>query len=404
MSTHIELERKYGAHNYAPFPVVLTRGEGVYVYDEHGHRYLDMMAGYSAVSFGHAHPRLVRALTDQAARLAHVSRAFHTDRLGIFLEHACELMGQQAALPMNTGAEAVETAIKAARKWAYRVKGVPEGRAEIIVCEGNFHGRTTTLVGFSSERQYRDGFGPFAPGFRRIPYGDTAALATAITPHTAALLIEPIQAESGIRVPPRGYLADCAWLCRKHNVLLIADEVQTGLGRTGALLACDHEHVRPDGLVLGKALGGGLVPVSLFLARREVMDVFAPGDHGSTFGGNALACAVGLEALNVLVEERLAERAAELGDTFIAQLRAIRSAAIREVRGRGLLIGLDINPKFATAREVCMRLLAHGVLTKDTHDTVVRLTPPLTIAREQLDWVAQQLEVTLDDIESTRAA
>src|SRR5687768_2611849 len=313
-SRAIELERRHGADNYHPLPVVLTRGEGVHLFDEQGRRYLDMMSAYSAVSFGHSHPVLVDALTEQAGRLAITSRAFHTDRLGPFLQTLCRLTGMARALPMNSGAEAVETAIKAARKWAYKVKRVPDGQAQILVAEGNFAGRTTTIVGFSSEAQYRDGFGPFAPGFATVPFGDAQALEAAITPHTAAFIVEPIQGEAGIVVPPAGYLKAVREICTRHNVLMICDEVQTGLGRTGRLLACDHEGIKPDGLTLGKALGGGLLPVSAFLAREDVMAQFTPGDHGSTFGGNPLAAAVGEAALKLLEEEQLSRRAHDQGE------------------------------------------------------------------------------------------
>ena len=381
----IHLEALYGAHNYHPLPVVLTRGAGVYLFDDNGRRYLDMMSAYSAVSFGHSHPVLVNALTEQAQKLAVTSRAFHTDQLGPFLQTLCRMTGMPRALPMNSGAEAVETAIKAARKWAYKVKGVPEGQAHILVAEGNFAGRTTTIVGFSTEAQYRDGFGPFAPGFSVVPFGDAQALEAAITPHTAAFIVEPIQGEAGIIVPPEGYLKAVREICTRHNVLMICDEVQTGLGRTGALLACDHEGIKPDGLMLGKALGGGLLPVSAFLARDDVMAQFTPGDHGSTFGGNPLGAAVGLAALQLLEREQLARRAQEQGDYLMARLRLLNHPAITEVRGRGLLIGVQIDPAFASAREVCERLMQEGVLTKDTHDTVVRLAPPLVIEREQID-------------------
>ncbi len=387
----IALEARHGAHNYHPLPVVLTRGEGVYLFDTDGRRYLDMMSAYSAVSFGHSHPALVHALTEQAQRLAVTSRAFHTDRLGPFLAALCAATGMERALPMNSGAEAVETAIKAARKWAYKVKRVPEGRAQIVVAEGNFAGRTTTIVGFSSEAQYRDGFGPFAPGFVSVPYGDAAALERAIGPHTAAFIVEPIQGEAGIVVPPVGYLREVRAICNRHDVLMICDEVQTGLGRTGAMLACDHEGVRPDGLTLGKALGGGLLPVSAFLARADVMAQFTPGDHGSTFGGNPLAAAVGLAALDLLERERLAERAAELGAHLMERLRALQHPAITELRGRGLLVGVQIDPKVASARRVCEALMHEGVLTKDTHHTVVRLAPPLTITRAQIDAAVDAL-------------
>ena len=391
----IELEARHGAHNYHPLPVVLTRGAGVYLFDTAGRRYLDMMSAYSAVSFGHGHPVLVRVLAEQAQRLAVTSRAFHTDRLGPFLATLCRLTGMDRALPMNSGAEAVETAIKAARKWAYKLKGVPEGRAQILVAEGNFAGRTTTIVGFSSEAQYRDGFGPFAPGFASVPFGDAAALEAAIGPHTAAFIVEPIQGEAGIVVPPPGYLRAVREICTRRNVLMICDEVQTGLGRTGALLACDHEGVKPDGLMLGKALGGGLLPVSAFLARADVMAQFTPGDHGSTFGGNPLAAAVGQAALELLEREGLPAKAAAHGEYLMARLRALRHPAITEVRGKGLLIGVQIAPEFACARAVCEALMDEGVLTKDTHHTIVRLAPPLVIERAQVDAAVDALRRAL---------
>ncbi|BAL94828.1 ornithine--oxo-acid transaminase [Rubrivivax gelatinosus] len=382
----IELEARYGAHNYHPLPVVLTRGEGVWLRDTEGRRYLDMMSAYSAVSFGHGHPELVAALTEQASRLAVTSRAFHTDRLGPFLERLCTLTGMDRALPMNSGAEAVETALKAARKWGYKVKRIPDGQARIVVAAGNFAGRTTTIVGFSSEAQYRDGFGPFAPGFDSVPFGDVAALEAAIGEHTCAVLLEPIQGEAGIVVPPPGYLRAARELCTRRNVLLICDEIQTGLGRTGRRLAVDHEEVVPDGLTLGKALGGGLLPVSAFLAREDVMAQFTPGDHGSTFGGNPLAAAVGLAALDLLEREQLAERAAAMGERLIGALKALGHPAVAEVRGRGLLVGVELAPDFASARAVCEALMAEGVLTKDTHGTVVRLAPPLIVDAPQIDF------------------
>lgn len=399
--TAMELEARYGARNYAPLPVELVRGAGVFVWDAADKRYFDMMSAYSAVTHGHAHPRLVHALQQQAARVAVTSRAFYSATLGPFLERACTLTGMARALPMNTGAEAVETALKAARKWAYQVKGVAAGHAEIIVCNGNFHGRTIALIGFSTEKQYRDGFGPFAAGFRHVPFGDARALAAAITPNTAAFLVEPIQGEGGIITPPPGYLAECARLCRERNVLLICDEVQTGLGRTGRMLACEHDNVAPDGLILGKALGGGLLPVSMFLARADVMAVFTPGDHGSTFGGNALASAVGLEALNVLMEEDLPRRAAVLGEYLMQRLRALANPLIREIRGRGLLIGMEIDARRYSARQVCEALLVNGVLSKDTHHTVVRLAPPLVITREQVDEVVEIIAGTLQSLHDT---
>ena len=391
----ITLENVYAAANYQPLPVMLSRGEGVWLWDDAGRRYLDMMSAYSAVSFGHANPVLLRVLTEQAGRLAVTSRAFHTDRLGPFLARICELTGLDQALPMNTGAEAVETAIKAARKWAYQVKGVPKDRAEIIVCNGNFAGRTTTIVGFSSEAQYRDGFGPYAGGFVSIPFGNADALEAAITPDTAAFLVEPVQGEAGIIVPPAGYLARCAALCRAHNVLLICDEVQTGMGRTGANFAFQHEGIFPDALTLGKALGGGFLPVSALVARREVMQVFRPGDHGSTFGGNPLGAAVGLAALDYLVDHALAARAAELGAYFLSRLRALESPLVVDVRGKGLFIGVEVDPARVSARAVCESLLRHGVLSKDTHGTVLRFAPPLTIAREELDIAVAALAAAL---------
>ena len=404
MNKSIELENRYGAHNYHPLPVVLTRGEGVYLWDDAGNRYLDMMSAYSAVSHGHCHPRLVKALSEQAAKLSVCSRAFHSEKLGAFLKRVCELTGMDMALPMNSGAEGVETALKAARKWGHKVKGIPADKAEIVVCTGNFHGRTIAIVGMSSEPQYKDGFGPFPGGFKIIPYGDADALEKAITPNTAAFLVEPIQGEAGIVVPPAGYLKKCAELCRKHNVLLIADEIQTGLGRTGKLLACEHEGVKPDGLILGKALGGGLLAVSAFLARRDVMEVFTPGDHGSTFGGNALAAAVGLEALDVLVEEKLADRSAELGSYLLDKLATLKSPFIKSLRGKGLFIGVEIDSRKARAREVCERLMAQGILSKETHETVLRLAPPLVVTKEQLDWAVERIGLVLEEMGRLKAA
>lgn len=388
----VQKEGQYGAHNYHPLPVVLVRGEGIYLWDIEGKRYIDMMSAYSAVSHGHAHPRLVRVLSEQASQLGVVSRAFYHPHLGDFLERACQVTNMERALPMNSGAEAVETALKAARKWAYQVKGIASDQAEIIVCQGNFHGRTTTIVGFSSEHQYRDGFGPFSPGFKHVPYGDLTSLKEAINERTAALLIEPIQGEGGIVVPPTGFLKAAAEVCQKNHVLFLADEIQTGLGRTGAWLACHHEGVQPDGVMLGKALGGGLLPVSLFLSTSEVMNVFRPGNHGSTFGGYPLAAAVGLEALNVLEEEGLVTRSAELGHYLLTQLRArLTHPAIKDIRGKGLLIGIEVDPQQVSAREICLRLMERGVLTKDTHGTVIRLAPPLVIDRTALDEVVDHL-------------
>lgn len=404
MNTIIDLEEDYCAHNYQPLPVVLVHGEGVYLWDDEGQNYLDMMSAYSAVSHGHAHPRLVKTLIEQAQRLAVVSRAYYTDKLPQFLERICLLTNQDRALPMNTGAEAVETAIKAARKWAYKVKGVENDKAEIITCAGNFHGRTIAIIGFSSEAQYRDGFGPFPAGFKSIPFGDASALEAAITPNTAAFLVEPIQGEAGIIVPPDGYLAECAEICNKHNVLLICDEVQTGLGRTGEFLACQHDDVQPDGLILGKALGGGLLPISMFLARDDVMDVFNPGDHGSTFGGNPLAAAVAFEAISVLGEEKLPERSKELGAYFIKRLRSLDTPFIKDIRGRGLFIGMEIDPTKATARAVCEELLRNSILSKETHDTVVRFAPPLIITKEELDWAFERIKNVFETMERMNSA
>ncbi|MBP9714625.1 MAG: ornithine--oxo-acid transaminase [Sterolibacterium sp.] len=378
-------EQHHGAHNYAPLPVVLTRGLGCYVWDGAGRRYLDMMSAYSAVSFGHAHPRLVAALTLQAQRLAVTSRAYYNDRLPLLLARLTGLFGYEAALPVNTGLEAVETALKAARKWGHQVKGIAEDQAQIIACHGNFHGRSIAITGLSSEPQYRRGFGPFPPGLLQIPYGDAAALEAAITPETAAFLVEPIQGEAGIVVPPAGYLRACADICQRHNVLLICDEVQTGLARTGQLLAAWHEGVRPDGVILGKALGGGLLPVSAFLADRRVMDVFRPGDHGSTFGGNALAAAVALEAIDLLETLELAERATQLGAHLLQRLHALQSPLVKDIRGRGLLVGIELHPQRADAHAICLKLLERGILSKDTHGTVIRIAPPLVITQDELD-------------------
>jgi ornithine--oxo-acid transaminase len=400
----IELEERHAAHNYAPLPVVLTRGQGAHLWDVEGRRYIDMMSAYSAASHGHAHPRILAALEAQARGLAVPSRAYYSDRLGPFLAELCRCTGLDAAVPMNTGAEAVETAIKAARRWGYRVKRIARDRAEIVVAQGNFHGRTTTIVGFSSEPEYRADFGPFSPGFRAVPFGDPAAVAAAITANTAAVLVEPIQGEGGIVVPPQGYLAELRRLCDERDTLLILDEVQSGLGRTGAWFAFEHESIVPDGLILGKALGGGVLPVSAFIGRRELMDVFTPGSHGSTFGGNPLAAAVGLEALRVIEDERLVEKSRVLGAHMLARLRAMKNPALKAVRGRGLWAGAEIDPAHASARDVCLRLLAKGVLSKDTHDTVVRLAPPLVIERTDLDYALDTLEETLDEIARHREA
>lgn len=394
----IELENKFSAHNYAPLPVVLAQGEGAYLWDIEGRRYIDMMSAYSAASHGHGHPRILGVLNMQAMRLAVPSRAYYNDRLGPFLKEICRVTGLDSAIPMNTGAEAVETAIKAARRWGYRVKGIPKDRAEIIVANGNFHGRTTTIIGFSSEPEYRDGFGPFAPGFVSVPFGDLGAVERAITPNTAAILVEPIQGEAGIIVPPAGYLIGLRRICDVNRVQLIIDEVQSGLGRTGAWFAFQHEDIKPNGVILGKALGGGVLPVSAFVGRHELMDVFTPGSHGSTFGGNPLAASVGLEALRIIHDEGLVERSRELGDHMLARLRAIASPAVKEIRGRGLWVGAEIDPNYASARLVCERLLTKGVLSKETHHTVVRMAPPLIIKREDLDLALDRFEEVVSEL------
>jgi ornithine--oxo-acid transaminase len=395
----MELESRHSAPNYEPLPVVLSRGRGAHLWDTAGRRYIDMMSAYSAASHGHAHPRILAVLEEQARRLAVPSRAYYSDRLGPFLAEITRLTGLDAALPMNTGAEAVETAIKAARRWGYRVKGIPRDRAEIIVANGNFHGRTTTIISFSSEPDYKDGFGPFTPGFRSVPFGDLTAIERAITPETAAVLIEPIQGEAGIIVPPAGWLAGLRRLCDAHRVVLIVDEVQSGLGRTGAWFAFQHENIKPDGVVLGKALGGGVLPVSAFVGTRELTDVFTPGSHGSTFGGNPLAAAVGLEALRVIADEGLVERSCVLGDYMLERLRAIGSPVLKEVRGRGLWAGAEIDPHFATGRQACEALLEKGVLSKETHHTVVRLAPPLVISRDDLDLAIDRFAEVLKELE-----
>jgi ornithine--oxo-acid transaminase len=388
----VALERSVTAANYDPLPVVLREAKGVWATDTNGKRYLDMMSAYSAVSLGHGHPRILNAMMDQASRLAVTSRAYHTELLGPFLERLVQITGLDMALPMNTGAEAVETAIKAARRWGYARKKVAKDQAEIIVANNNFHGRTTTIVGFSSDESYREGFGPFAGGFKIVPFGDAAAVEQAITDRTCAVLIEPIQGEAGIVVPPEGYLKDLRAICDRHDVLLILDEVQSGLGRTGRWFAHQHEGIKPDGLILGKALGGGVYPVSAFVGTRDVMSVFNPGSHGSTFGGNALAARIGLEALAVIEEEHLVERSAEMGGYLQDRLRAMRSNIVKDVRGRGLWVGVEVDANVVSARSVCDALLENGVLSKDTHGTVLRFAPPLTITREEIDWGMERIE------------
>jgi len=377
---------RYSAHNYHPLPVVIERGEGVWVWDVDGNRYLDMLSAYSALNQGHRHPVIIEAAKEQLDTLTLTSRAFHNDRMGPFLKRLCEATGFDRALPMNTGAEAVETAIKMVRKWGYKVKGVPHGRAEIIVCENNFHGRTTTIVGFSTEAQYKDGFGPFTPGFTVIPYGDADALEAAIGENTVGFLVEPLQGEGGVVVPPEGFLRRARELCTEHRVAFIADEIQTGLGRTGRMFCCDWEDVRPDVLVVGKALGGGVYPVSAAIADAEFMDVYQPGDHGSTFGGNPLGAAIGLASLDVIIDEKLPERSDELGRWFMDRLRAIESPHVEEVRGRGLMIGVVIKESSGPARPFCEALHDRGVLAKETHHQVIRFAPPLTITKEELQF------------------
>ncbi len=393
---YVALEDRYNAHNYQPLDVVITRAEGVWVWDVEGRKYLDCLSAYSAINQGHCHPRIVQAMVEQAQRLALTSRAFRNDQLPLLAKELCELTGYEMMLPMNSGAEAVETAIKAARKWGYVVKGVADDRAEIIVCTGNFHGRTITIITFSPEEEYRDGFGPFTPGFKLIPYGDAGALERAITSNTVAFLFEPMQGEGGVVVPPEGYVQRARDICTRHNVLMIADEIQTGLGRTGKLLACEHEGVRPDVVTLGKALSGGMYPVSAVLSSREVLGVFGPGDHGSTFGGNPLACAVAREALKVIVDEHLCERAAELGDYLLARLREIQSPHVALCRGKGLLVGIVLKPEAGGARRFCEALKERGVLAKDTHGTIIRLAPPLIITKEELDWMLERIAGVLE--------
>lgn len=395
---YIEVEERYGAHNYHPLDVVITRGEGCWVWDVEGNKYLDFLAAYSAVNQGHCHPKIVQALVEQAPRLALTSRAFRNDRLGDLYKTICELTGFPRFLPMNTGAEGVETAIKAARKWAYTVKGVPDGEAEILVFRNNFHGRTTTIVGFSTEEQSRSGFGPFTPGFTLLPYGDAGAVEAALEERgakIAAVMVEPIQGEGGIIVPPEGFLRRLREACTKHRVLLVADEIQSGLGRTGKLFAFEHEGIRPDVVIVGKALSGGMYPVSGILATEEVMGVFHPGDHGSTYGGNPLAAAIGQAALEVIAEERLAERSAELGAYALERLRKIDSPHVQEIRGRGLWIGIELHPEAGGARRFCEALQHEGLLCKETHKHVIRMAPPLVITREELDWAIERIEKVL---------
>ena len=393
---YIQLEEQYGAHNYHPLDVVITRGEGVWVYDVEGRKYLDCLSAYSALNQGHVHPRILEALLDQAKKLTLTSRAFRNDQLPLLYQELADMTGYGMSLPMNSGAEAVETAVKLARKWAYRVKGVPRHEAEIIAAAGNFHGRTTTIISFSSERSYRDDFGPFTPGFVMIPFGDAAAVEKAITKKTAAVLLEPIQGEGGVIIPPAGYLRAVADICRQHQVLLLADEIQTGLGRTGKLFACDHEGVRPDVMIIGKALSGGFYPVSAVLADASLLGLFEPGEHGSTFGGSPLAAAVARAALAVIRDEKLSERAETLGTYFIEQLVEIPSPHVKEVRGKGLLIGVELKEDAGGARRFCEALQARGILAKETHEKVIRFAPPLVIDKNTIDWALPAVREVLN--------
>ena len=391
----IELEDQYGAHNYHPLDVVVEHAEGVWVYDVEGNRYLDCLASYSAVNQWHCHPKILKAMIEQARKVTLTSRAFRNDQLPLFYQELHDLTGFEMALPMNSGAEAVETAVKAARKWGYKLKGIPDGKAEINVCANNFHGRTVTIVSFSTDEQYRDGFGPFTPGFKVIPFGDANALREAITPNTCAFLVEPIQGEAGIVFPPAGFLKEAAAICRENRMLLIADEIQSGLGRTGKLFAYMHEGITPDVVIVGKALSGGFYPVSAVLASEEVLGVFHPGDHGSTFGGNPLACAVARSALRVLVAENLIERSAELGDYFLTKLKTLKSPHIREVRGKGLWIGIELD---VPARPYCEALKELGILCKETHEYVIRIAPPLVITREDIFWAFERIKRVIEGL------
>ncbi len=396
-SKMIALTHQVSANNYHPLPVVISNGKGIWVTDIDNHKYLDCLAAYSAANQGHCHPKIISALIDQAQKLTISSRAFHNETMGPFLEKLCKYTGFDKALPMNTGAEAVETALKLARKWGYQNKDIPENQAEIIVCDGNFHGRTISIISFSSEKQYKDQFGPLTEGFKSIPYGCSESLSKAITPNTVGFLFEPIQGEGGVIVPPDGYLQDCLKICREKNVLMINDEIQTGFGRTGKTFCGDYEHTRGDILIMGKALGGGVYPVSAVCSSKDIMDVIKPGDHGSTFGGNPLGSAVGIASLEVLEDEQLPEKSYELGKHFKETLKNIKSEKIKEVRGKGLMIGIEIKQEFGNARKYCQILQEKGILCKETHQQVIRMTPPLVISKSDLDWVANQLEQALQE-------
>jgi ornithine--oxo-acid transaminase len=392
---HIRLVEQYAAHNYHPLPVVVARAEGVWVYDVDGKRYMDMLAAYSAVNFGHGHPELVAAAKTQLERVTLTSRAFHNDQVGPFSEALARLCGMEMVLPMNTGAEGVETAIKTARKWGYKVKGVPQGKAKIVCCSENFHGRTTTIISFSTDDQARQDFGPYTPGFEIVPYGDLAALRQAIDGNTVAFLVEPIQGEAGIIMPPAGYLKQARELCCEKNVLFIADEIQSGLGRTGRTFACEWEGLQPDAYILGKALGGGIMPISAVVSRRDVLGVFKPGDHGSTFGGNPLACAIARKVIEILETGKYQANAAELGEYLFKRLRAMKTDKVREIRGRGLWAGIELKAEAGKARPYCEKLMDLGILCKDTHAQTIRLAPPLCITREELDWALERIEKVL---------
>jgi ornithine--oxo-acid transaminase len=392
---YIQLEEEFGAHNYKPLDVVLTRGQGLWVWDVEGNRYMDCLSAYSAVNQGHCHPKIMQTMIKQAQKLTLTSRAFRNDQLGLLYKELCELTHSHKVLPMNSGAEAVETVIKAVRKWGYKVKGVPHDKAEIIVCENNFHGRTIAIIGFSTESQYRDGFGPYPQGFKIVPFGNAAAIEQAITPHTVGVLLEPIQGEAGVIIPPFGYLKDVKAICEKNDIVLILDEIQTGLGRTGKLLAEEHEDIEADVTLIGKALSGGFYPISAVLSNKEVLGVFMPGDHGSTFGGNPLACAVARTALKVLVDENMIENSRVMGEYFLSQLKTIQSPFIKEIRGKGLLIGVELLPKAGGARRFCEDLKTKGLLCKETHENVIRFAPPLVITKEEIDWAMDRIESIL---------
>jgi len=392
----IETEEKFGAHNYHPLDIVVSKAEGVWVWDVEGNKYMDFLAAYSAVNQGHCHPRIFKAMVDQAQKVTLTSRAFRNDQLGKYYKKLTALCEMEMVLPMNTGAEAVETAIKSARKWGYTIKGVPQDKAEIVVCKNNFHGRTTTIVGFSTEEEYRQGFGPFTPGFKIIPYGNTNAFKSAVTPNTVAIILEPIQGEGGIIIPPAGYLCEIQNICKEQNILFIDDEIQAGLGRTGKLFAYQHEvGVKPDMLIIGKALSGGFYPVSAVVSSKEILGVFKPGEHGSTFGGNPLACAIASEALDVLVEEKLSDHSAELGEYLMDLLQSIETNHINEIRGRGLWVGIELKKEAGGARRFCEALMKEGLLCKETHEHVIRLAPPLVISKEEINWAFSRIEKVL---------